>query len=341
MELRRLGNSDLKVSPVILGTWALGGWLWGGTEKNHPFKAIRTALDAGVNCIDTAPVYGFGLSEELVGKAIKGRRENVLVATKCGLVWDSRPGGEQFFRTKDNSGREVEVVKNLSKDSIISECEDSLKRLGVDVIDLYQCHWPDAATPIEESIDALESLKQQGKIREYGVSNFNAQLTSKMLDLGGSPVSNQLKYSFLSRESMEADIPFCRKNGIGVICYSPLEMGLLTGKITMETTFPEGDMRSDRPWFAAGKRREVIRALEQIRPIAEKNNASLVQLVIAATAALPGMTGAIVGARDEKQALANSGAGDISLSGEDLDAVIRIFEPLVLDEAYDPAKARR
>ena len=129
MILRQLGNSDLKITPVILGTWALGGWLWGGTGKNHPVAAIQTAIESGVNCIDTAPVYGFGLSEELVGQAVKNNRDNVLLATKCGLVWDGRLGGELHFSTVDNHGRPLDVFKNLTKDSIISECEESLKRL--------------------------------------------------------------------------------------------------------------------------------------------------------------------------------------------------------------------
>lgn len=341
MEQRQLGNSDLQLTSVILGTWALGGWLWGGTKKNHPLEAIRAALDAGVNCIDTAPMYGFGLSEELVGQAIKQDRDKVLVATKCGLVWDGRPGGEKFFNSQDNDGNPAEIFKNLTKDSILSECDDSLKRLGIDVIDLYQCHWPDANTPLDETIEALEILKQQGKIREYGVSNFDAALTKEMLDKGGKPVSNQLKYSFLSQETMAEDIPFCAENNIGVIAYSPLEMGLLTGKITPETTFPEGDLRNNRPWFTVEKRQEVGEALEKIRPIAEKYDADFAQLVIAATAALPGMTGAIVGARDEKQALANAKGGEIAISEDELKTVCETFANLALDEPFDPAKAKR
>lgn len=341
MKLRQLGNSELQISPVIVGTWALGGWLWGGTGKNHPLEAIKTALDAGVNCIDTAPVYGFGLSEELVGKAIKNDRSKVIVATKCGLVWDARSGGEKFFDTKDNSGNAVEVFKNLSKNSILSECEDSLKRLGIEEIDLYQCHWPDANTPIDETIEALEILKQQGKIREYGISNFDAKLTKEMLGKGGKPISNQLKYSFLSRKTMAEDIPFCAENNIGVICYSPLEMGLLTGKITMETTFPAKDMRSNRPWFADEKRALVLEALAKIQLLTEKYNASMAQLIIAATADLTGMTGAIVGVRNEKQALTNSQAGEVQLATEDLTLIKAAFESLALDEPYDPAKAKR
>ena len=165
MNLRKLGNSELEVSRVILGTWALGGWLWGGTEKNNADKAIQVSIDSGVNCIDTAPVYGFGLSEELVGRAIRGNRNKLIIATKCGLVWDDRKGSSTFFESTDNHGKPIKVNRCLRKESLFRECDDSLKRLGLDVIDLYQCHWPDPATPIEETVEAFLTLKEKGKIR--------------------------------------------------------------------------------------------------------------------------------------------------------------------------------
>lgn len=341
MELRKLGNSELEISPVILGTWAFGGWLWGGTAKNQPAETIAASLDAGVNCIDTAPVYGFGLSEELVAKSIKQNRDKFIIATKCGLVWDDRPGTTFFFDTQDNAGMPLTVYRCLRKESILKECDASLKRLGIDEIDLYQCHWPDSGTPIDDTIEALLELKQKGKIREFGVSNFSAVQAEEMVSKGAQPVSNQLKYSFLSRETEAEDIPYCRTHNIGVICYSPLEQGLLTGKISMDTEFPEGDMRQNRPWFEHDNRQLALAALAELEPLIQKYDASLAQLIIAATNQLPGMTGAIVGARNAKQAKMNAGGGRIVIDQEDFLRITAVFEPLRLAEPYDPAKAKR
>lgn len=341
MEFRQLGSSDLEISTVILGTWAFGGWLWGGTGKNQPDETIAASLEAGVNCIDTAPVYGFGLSEKLVGAAIKRHRAKLIIATKCGLVWDDRRGTNLFFETKDNSGKRLTVYRCLRKKSILQECHESLIRLGIDEIDLYQCHWPDPGTPIDDTIEALLELKQQGKIREFGVSNFSAAQTAEMLEKGVSPVSNQLKFSFLSRETQAEDIPFCQKNNIGVICYSPLEQGLLTGKVTMETEFPEGDMRRNRPWFETDNRLMALQALEKLAPLTQKYGLSFSQLFIAATNHLPGMTGSIVGARNAEQAKMNAGGGKVALEKEDMAEINETFSTIKLAVPYDPATAKR
>jgi aryl-alcohol dehydrogenase-like predicted oxidoreductase len=340
MQQRRLGQTDLELSPVILGTWALGGWLWGGTASNKPDEAISTALDNGINCIDTAPAYGFGLSEELVGEAIKGRRDDVIVATKCGLVWDDRPGGSFFFDTKDNQGKPLKVNRNLRKESILKECDDSLLRLGVDVIDLYQCHWSDPETPLDDTLDALVTLRDRGKIREFGVSNFSAEEMQTCLKY--SPIaSDQPKYSLLSREVEDEVLPFCIENSIGVLCYSPMEMGLLTGKILAGHEFPDNDTRKTRPWFQPGHIERVLEALEVIRPIAEKHDATLAQLSVAWILGQPGVTAAIVGARNADQALSNAAAASLTLQDEDLTKMREIFETLRLEEAYDPSKAKR
>jgi aryl-alcohol dehydrogenase-like predicted oxidoreductase len=340
MEKRRLGQTELEVTPVILGTWALGGWLWGGTAKNAPEAAILASLDAGINCIDTAPVYGFGLSEELVGRAIEGRRSEVLVATKCGLVWDERPGATPFFDTTDPGGQPLRVSRCLRKESILRECDESLRRLRIDAIDLHQCHWPQDETPIDETMEALLTLRDQGKIRAFGVSNFSVEQLRGCLR--SCPIaSNQPKYSLLSRE-IEADVlPFCAEHDIGVIAYSPMEMGLLTGKITMDATFPETDTRHNRPWFMPEKRAEVLAALEKVRPVAEAYGVSLAQLSVAWVAAQPGVTAAIVGGRDGEQARSNAVAGELRLSEDALREIRGIFEPLKLDEPFDPAKAKR
>ena len=341
MKLQKLGNSELEISPVIVGTWALGGWLWGSSERNDADGAIGAAVEAGINCIDTAPVYGFGLSEQLVGNAIKNNRSNLIIATKCGLVWDDRPGGTDFFDTKNNSGEPVTIRRNLRKESILTECDESLRRLGIDVIDLYQCHWPDPDTPIDYTIEALLILKDKGKIREFGISNFSPAQIQELIERGITPASNQPKYSLLSRE-IEADVlPFCRKNNIGCIAYSPMEMGLLTGKITNETEFPENDTRRNRPWFQPENRKPALAALEQIKPIAEKHNITPAQLSIAWARNQPGITAAIVGCRNKKQAQSNAEAATINLPQEDLEKIRKIFETIKLDAPFDPATAKR
>jgi len=341
MQRRRLGTSTLEVPPVILGTWALGGWLWGGTERNDPEAAVLASLDAGIGAVDTAPAYGFGLSEAWVGRAVRERRNEVLLATKCGLVWDGRDGSVPFFAARDLQGRPVEIRRCLRARSVRSECDASLKRLGVDVIDLYQCHWPDPGTPVNETLEALAALQDQGKIRAFGVSNFGVAELEQCLKSGFHPVSNQVKYSLLSRE-IEADVlPFCRKNGIAVIAYSPMEMGLLTGKIGLGHSFPETDTRRNRPWFQPAKRARVLEALEQILPIAGRLGVTLGQLAVAWVNAQPGVTASIVGARDRRQAEMNARAAGVRLPPED-EAVIReVFLPLELDEPYDPATVKR
>ncbi len=341
MNRRKLGNSDLEIAPVIVGTWALGGWLWGGTEHNDAKGAIHAALDAGLNCIDTAPVYGFGLSEQLVGDAIKNRRDEVIVATKCGLIWDDRPGGTNFFDTIDNNGQPITLKRNLRKESILAECDQSLQRLGINVIDLYQCHWPDPDTPLDYTIEALLILKDQGKIREFGVSNFNVSQLAQMVQAGEPPVSNQPKYSLLSRE-IEADIlPYCHENNISCLAYSSMEMGLLSGKFKLGHQFPDNDTRRNRPWFQPENFKNAIQAIEQMRPIAKRNNITLAQLAIAWVFHQPGMTAALAGCRNIEQAKSNAAAAKIKLTAEDLREIRDIFSPIELDEPFDPATARR
>lgn len=340
MKLRKLGKSNIEISPVILGTWALGGWLWGGTKKNDAEKAIQASIDAGINCIDTAPAYGFGLSEELVGRAIRGKRDKLIIATKCGLVWNDRKGSTLFFESKDNNDKPIKVNRCLRRESILLECDASLKRLGVDVIDLYQCHWPHVETPIEETAETFLELREKGKIRAFGVSNFSVPQMEEWLKY--APLdSNQPKYNLLSREIEDDVLPFCKKHSVGVICYSPMEMGLLTGKIGMDKTFPDNDTRKNRPWFQPKKRQEVLDALEKIKPIARKYGATRGDITAAWIFHQPGVTAAIVGARDGEQAKSNAFAANISLSSEDLAAIRGIFEQLKLDEPFDPAKAKR
>ncbi len=289
---RRLGKSDVFVSPIIFGAWAIGGWMWGGTDEKESIEAIHASIDAGVNTIDTAAIYGMGASEEIVAKAIAGKREKVVIATKCGMRWNS-PEGSEPWPNKTPSGEDVIVMKNAKADSIAYECEQSLKRLKVDVIDLYQVHWPDVSTPVEETVAALEKLRKEGKVKAIGVSNYNVEWLAKACKMA-TIASDQPAYSLITRKIEGNVLPWCRTNDVGVICYSPLERGLLTGKVGPERTFPEGDHRAKHKYFTVENRKRILAALEDIRPIAEKHKASFAQVVINWTIQEPGITAALV-----------------------------------------------
>lgn len=309
---RQLDRTEIYVSPVILGAWALGGWMWGGTDETAAVSAIEAALDHGINTIDTAPVYGMGLSETLIAKAIHGKRDKVILATKCGMRWDAHTGSDPWEQ-KDSHGRSITIRKNLSPSSIIKECEDSLRRLNTDYIDLYQIHWPDSSTPIEESWETMASLKQQGKVRAIGVSNYNLEQLKKIHAI--HPVNSiQPPYSLIRRDIEKDLLPFCKEQQIGVIVYSPLERGLLTGKISAKHIFPPNDHRSEHPLFSSQNRPVIQSLLNHLQPIANKHHATLSQLVINATFHIPGITAAIVGARNPFQATENARAMTLPLT---------------------------
>ncbi|HMB95655.1 MAG TPA: aldo/keto reductase, partial [Tepidisphaeraceae bacterium] len=286
--------------------------------------AIHAAIANGINTIDTAAIYGMGHSEELVAKAIKGKRDKVLIATKCGMRWDSKEGSDPWA-TKDNQGKDLTVLKNSKPDSIVYECEQSLKRLGIDVIDLYQIHWPDFSTPVEESIRALEKLRQQGKIRAIGVSNYNVEWLQKGSS-AGTIASDQPPYSLLNRKIEKDVLPYCREHDIGIIAYSPMERGLLTGKITPDRTFPPSDDRSKNKLFTVENRKKILAALEKIKPIADRHKASFAQLVINWTAHVPGITAAIVGARNAQQSEHNAKALSFNLTSDEMAQIRRAFD---------------
>jgi aryl-alcohol dehydrogenase-like predicted oxidoreductase len=317
MEKRRLGKSELEVSAVIFGAWAIGGWMWGGNDRAESVGAIRAAIDAGVTTIDTAPIYGQGLSEELVGEAIRHvPRDEVQILTKCGLRWDA-VAGEFFFESEGADGRPVRTYRHASHDSVIAECEASLRRLGTDYIDLLQVHWPDPTTPISETMDALATLVHQDKVRAIGVSNFSVEQIREA-DEAVSLVSNQLPYSMVNR-GIEADlVPYCREHGKSILAYSPLQRGLLTGKYAPGHVFAKGDHRAENEFFTDDNIRRVNAFLDEIRPIADGHRATLTQLVIAWTIAQPGITAALVGARDAAQARANAKGGTIKLGAAEL-----------------------
>ncbi len=323
MIYRKLGSSQLEVSAVAFGSWAIGGWMWGGADENDALAALHAAFDSGVNLIDTAPVYGFGRSEEIIGKAISDRRERVVLATKCGLVWDREQGDFHFHA--DDQGitfrpSEKKVYKCLRPDSIREEVERSLQRLGTDRIDLYQTHWQESTTPIAETMAELTKLKEEGKIRAIGVCN--ASLVH--LAAYGPIDSDQEKFSLLDREIAEkGNLAYCRRQEIGVLAYSPLSNGLLTGKIGPDRQLAPGDLRRGNRRFGKSNLERVAAMLDEIRPIAEKHNAALGQLAIAWAIAQPGVTAALCGARNPQQATENAAAADLALSTEEIEAIGR------------------
>ncbi|MEI3850987.1 MULTISPECIES: aldo/keto reductase [unclassified Ensifer] len=312
--MREIGRSGVKASAVGLGTWAIGGWMWGGTDERESIAAIQASLDAGVTLIDTAPAYGLGRSEEIVGKALAGRRDKAIIATKCGLVWHTDKG-RHFF---DQDGKPVH--RYLGRDAIRHEVEQSLKRLGTDYIDLYITHWQDPTTPIEETMAALEELRQAGKIRAIGASNVGRGELEQYIAIGGLDAIQE-RFSMIDRE-IEADLlPLTRRNGVATLSYSSLALGLLSGGIGPVRIFSGDDQRRDNPRFSVGNREKVAAFAKTIRPIAEKHGATIAQIVIAWTLEQEGVTFALCGARNPGQALDNARAGTIRLDQDDLSTI--------------------
>ncbi|MFD0980971.1 aldo/keto reductase [Tropicimonas aquimaris] len=308
---RELGTSGVRGSAVGLGTWAIGGWRWGGTDEAAAIDAIRASIDEGISLIDTAPAYGLGRSEEIVGRAIAGRRDEVVLSTKCGLVWHTDKGTRKF----EQDGRTV--YQYLGADSIVHEVEQSLRRLGTDRIDHYITHWPDVTTPVEETTEALMRLKAQGKILSIGASNVTPELVREYLAAGPLDAVQE-KFNMLDRELSDTLLPICRENGVSVMSYSSLALGLLTGKIGPERRFPEDDLRHGNPRFSVETRQKTADFAAAIAPIAEGHGATIAQIVIAWTLAQQGITFALCGARNPDQARENAGAGRLRLSEADL-----------------------
>lgn len=329
MEYRKLGKSDLKISEIAFGAWAAGGWMWGGTEKSDAINAIRTAYDHGITSIDTAPVYGQGASEEIVGEAIKiFPRDKVQILTKYGLRWDLTKG-QFYFKTEDNHGNQIDLYKLASKESIVTECENSLRRLGTDYIDLYQIHWHDPTTPIQETMEAVSHLIKEGKVRYAGVCNYDAELV-KEADKYITIVSDQVPYSMVRRKIEDELIPYALNNNKSILAYSPLQRGLLTGKMKPGYKFAEGDNRGDLFYFSDENIRRSNEFLNKFKHLADEKNATIAQVVIRWTLDQPGITIALVGARNSKQAQENAEAADIKLSSEDIDYITKELNNLEL-----------
>jgi aryl-alcohol dehydrogenase-like predicted oxidoreductase len=305
MQKRRLGNTDLELTTVGLGAWAMGGpWLygWGPQDDDESIATILRAMDEGINWIDTAAIYGHGRSESVVGRALKQMSRKPLVATKCGLRWD----------------KQHERIPRLKAKSIRTECHDSLRRLGIDTIDLYQIHWNQPQEDIEEGWTEMARLVEEGKVRYIGLSNFEVEQIRRLQKI--HPVASlQPPYSMLHREVEDELLGYCGKNNIGVIVYSPMQRGLLTGKFDAErvANLPEGDHRKTNPDFQQPQFGTTLQLVEQLRPIAERNGRTLAQLSISWVLRRPEVTAAIVGARKPSQVTETAPASDWNLSEKD------------------------
>ncbi len=310
MQAKRLGNSDMEITPIGIGAWAMGGggwaFAWGPQDDRQSIEAIHTALDAGVNWIDTAAVYGLGHSEEIVAQALAGRSRRPYVFTKCERTW--------------NENREIKA--SLKADSVRRECEASLKRLKVDTIDLYQIHWPEPDEDVEEGWSTLARLKEEGKVRWIGVSNFRVSHMERCRKI--APITSlQPPYSAISPEAETELLPYCRTHGIGVIVYSPMKSGLLTGKMTREriADFPEDDFRRRALAFREPNLTRNLALADLMKKIGERHGRSAGEVAIAWTLRHPAVTAAIVGMRSAEQARGVLGALEFRLTPEEIEEV--------------------
>lgn len=329
MEYRKIGNSDLELSVITFGAWAAGGWMWGGTERKDAIHAIRASYDEGVTSIDTAPIYGQGDSEEIVGEALQGiSRDKVQIITKYGMRWDLAKG-DFAMKSRDNQGKDINVYKYAGRESIIKECEDSLRRLKTDYIDLYQIHWPESTTPIQETMETVAQLIREGKVRYAGVCNYSAaqlEEANKYVNV----LSDQVPYSMVRREIEKELVPYTLENNKAIIAYSPLERGLLTGKMKPGHHFEEGDHRAGLYFFKDENLSRVGSFLEKLQPLAADKDATVSQVVLRWTIEQPGITIALAGARNAQQSVSNAKAINVKLSQEEIDYITTELNKLEL-----------
>lgn len=307
MQTRQLGNSDLMITPIGVGAWAIGGggWAfgWGPQDDDESVEAIRAAIDRGVNWIDTAAVYGLGHSEEVVGKALEGRSKRPFVFTKCGRVW--------------NENRQI--GKRLKADSVRAECEASLRRLKLDVIDLYQIHWPEPNEDVEEGWATMQALRKEGKVRWIGVSNFNVEQMKRAQSI--APVTSlQPPYSMISPDIEKDILPHAQATNVGVIAYSPMKNGLLSGSMTKDRVdnFPQDDFRRRNPAFQEPQLTRNLELAALCKRIGERHGRTAGEVAIAWTLRHPAVTAAIVGLRSAQQVDGVIGALDFRLPASDL-----------------------
>ena len=323
----------MNASVVGLGAWVLGGTeLWGQEpDDKESIYTIQAAIDLGMNLIDTAPAYGWGRSEIVVGKAVKGRRDRAIVATKCGMWWEDARGS--FFT--ELAGKKV--YRSVRPDTLRIEVENSLRRLDVDCIDLLQTHWPAMPpdkTPVADTMACLLKMKQEGKLRAIGVSNVSLDELKENLS-AGPVVSDQFRYSMLYRDPEKDILPFCAEKKLATLTYMSLEQGLLTGKVGMDRVFSPGEFRNNEawnPWYVPANRRKVLDLLGRWSDLTAKYGCSLAQLVIAWTVAQPGVTHVLAGCRNRQQVNDNIKAGDLTLEAADLERmrkdVVALGEPV-------------
>jgi aryl-alcohol dehydrogenase-like predicted oxidoreductase len=309
MKKQILGNSDLNITRVGLGAWAIGGdwqWGWGHQDDKDSIAAIREAIDLGVNWIDTAPVYGLGRSEKVVGAAIKDMSSKPYIFTKCGLCWNE----------ENNAAREA--FPRLKAESVRKEAEGSLRRLGADVLDLYQIHWPNPKADIEEAWEEMAKLKEEGKVRYIGVSNHSVAQMERLSKI--APVTSlQPPYNFLNRAIEDEILPYCSEKNIGVIVYSPMASGLLTGKMTPERikSLPDDDWRKQDFNYTEPQLSQNLKIVESMAALAKKKGVPTSKIPIAWTLKHPAVTAAIVGMRKPGQAAETVGGADLAFSDED------------------------
>jgi aryl-alcohol dehydrogenase-like predicted oxidoreductase len=313
MQTRKLGCTDLELTTVGLGTWAMGGpWEfgWGPQDDDEAIGAILAALEAGTNWIDTAPAYGLGHSEELIAQALEQMSEKPVIATKCGILWNEKK----------------EKLTCLKRQSIRDECHASLKRLGVDTIDLYQIHWPDPDEDVEEAWEEMTKLGEEGKVRYIGVSNFSIEQTRRVQKI--HPVASlQPPYSMIHREVEDELLDYCAANDIGVLAYSPMQRGLLTGKFSAErfASLPADDHRTRNRDFQEPQFSATMELVEELKKIAERNNSTCAQLAISWVLRRPEVTAAIAGARRPEQIIETAPASDWNLSEDDIEQIEQLL----------------
>ncbi|MEH2191725.1 MAG: aldo/keto reductase [Nostoc sp.] len=310
MQTKQLGNSELRITPIGFGAWAIGGggWAfgWGAQDDQESIEAINRALDLGVNWIDTAAIYGLGHSEEVVAKALKGRSSRPYIFTKCSMIWDEKG----------------EIGRSLKADSVRREVEASLRRLDIETIDLYQIHWPNPDSEIEEGWTTLSKLKDEGKVRYIGVSNFNVEQLKRVQEI--APVTSlQPPYSLVKPDVEKEILPFCKENNIGVIVYSPMQSGLLTGKMTSErvANFPDDDWRKQSNEFQEPRLSRNLKLVEVLQQIGKQHDRAPGEVAIAWTLNNPAVTAAIVGARNPQQVDGIIAAGEFRLNQQELEQI--------------------